>query len=213
MRSFGSAIAGGLMLAASISLLHESQEIDSLKTTIGTALGIGLIMVGSRLFHSLGQNFNIADLPTADAVKMLMIVSIMTLHSIAEGISVGVSFAGEEGLGTLITAAIALHNIPEGLAIALVLIPRGISVLRAGFWAIFTSLPQPLLAVPAFLFVSIFQPFLPIGLGLAAGAMIWMTFEEMIPEANENLPTNQVATLVALSLVAMMLFQFMLESL
>ncbi|MFB6249459.1 MAG: ZIP family metal transporter, partial [Salinibacter sp.] len=52
-------------------------------------------------------------------------------------------------------------------------------------WSIFTSLPQPLMALPAFLFVLVFEPFLPIGLGLAAGAMIWMVFAELVPDALE----------------------------
>ena len=67
--------------------------------------------------------------------------------------------------------AIAVHNIPEGLAISLVLVPRGVGVARAAWWSVFSSLPQPLMAVPAFLFVDASTPILPAGLGFAAGAM------------------------------------------
>jgi len=91
----------------------------------------------------------------------LLILGIMTAHSFAEGIGVGVSFAGDEGLGVFITTAIAFHNVPEGLAIALVLVPRGTPVWKAALWAIFTSLPQPLMAAPAFVFVDWFRPVLP----------------------------------------------------
>jgi zinc transporter ZupT len=72
----------------------------------------------------------------------------------------------------LIAIAIAVHNIPEGLAISLVLVPRGASVRSAAGWSIFSSLPQPLLAVPAYLFVEAFVGTLPAALGFAAGAMV-----------------------------------------
>ena len=119
----------------------------------------------------------------ADAMKALVIVAVMTVHSAAEGVGVGVSYGGGERLGLLITIAIAVHNIPEGLAISLVLVPRGATVAAAAGWSIFSSLPQPLIAPLAFLFVETFTPFLPAGLGFAAGAMIWMVFSELLPEA------------------------------
>jgi zinc transporter ZupT len=75
----------------------------------------------------------------------------------------------------------AVHNIPEGLAISLVLVPRGVTVWRAALWSIFSSLPQPLLAVPAFVFVEAFGASLPIGLGFAGGAMVWMVLTEVAP--------------------------------
>ena len=61
------------------------------------------------------------------------------------------------------------------------------SVTKAAGWSIFSSLPQPLMAIPAYLFVSTFKPMLPFGLGLAAGAMIWMVFAELLPDANKKL--------------------------
>jgi zinc transporter ZupT len=93
----------------------------------------------------------------------------------------------------------------------LVLVPRGESVRRAAGWSVFSSLPQPLLAVPAFLFVEAFEPFLSVGLGFAAGAMIWMVFSELIPEALEDSSSATVATTVTLSLMAMIGFQWFLR--
>ena len=147
----------------------------------------------------------------ADARKALLIVAIMTLHSFTEGVGVGVAFGGGQALGIFITTAIAVHNIPEGLAISLVLVPRGESVWRAAAWSIFSSLPQPILAVPAFLFVEAFAPFLPVGLGFAAGAMIWMVFAELVPEALEDTSRDAVAFTVTVSLVAMLAFQMWLR--
>jgi zinc transporter ZupT len=140
-------------------------------------------------------------------MKMLLIVGIMTVHSFAEGIGVGVSWGGGQALGSLINIAIAVHNIPEGLAISLVLIPRGTSVWRAAGWSVFSSLPQPLMAVPAFLFVLVFEPFLSFGFGLAAGAMIWMVFTELMPEALEDVPQRTAYVSMVSAVAAMMLFQ------
>ncbi len=70
-------------------------------------------------------------------------------------------FEGGQELGLLIVLTIAVHNIPEGLAVSPGLVPRGVGVGRAALWSILTSLPQPLMAVPAFLFVALFEPLLP----------------------------------------------------
>ncbi len=156
------------------------------------------------------DDLHVGTLQGASALKAIMIVGIMTLHSFAEGVAVGVSFGGGKTLGGLITTAVAIHNIPEGLAISIVLVPRGVSAWRAGLWSIFSSLPQPLMAVPAFLFVTAFTPILPIGLGFAAGAMIWMVFAELIPDALEEAAASTVAVVVALSLAAMITFQALL---
>jgi zinc transporter ZupT len=134
----------------------------------------------------------------------------MTMHSFTEGIGIGVSFGSDEAFGIVIALAIAIHNIPEGLAISLVLVPRGVSVGRAGAWSIFSSLPQPLMAVPAFIFVEAFKPLLPVGLGFAAGAMLWMAAAELVPEALEVAPAPSVIVVGVGSAAAMIALQAVL---
>lgn len=212
-RSFlgaANAAAAGLMLGASIGLTVEGFNYNPTRLAIGLALGVALILV-TRKFMGDDEDDHVdaGDLEGAGFRKILLIMVVMTVHSFAEGIGVGVSFGGGESFGRLITAAIAIHNIPEGLAIALVMIPRGASTVKAALWSIFSSLPQPLMAVPAFLFVLVFEPFLPIGLGLAAGAMFYMVFSELLPEAREDAPNATVFPILALSSVAMMAFQVM----
>jgi ZIP family zinc transporter len=100
-------------------------------------------------------------------------------------------------------------SIPEGLAISLVLVPRGVGARRA-----LERLLQPtpaLMAAPAFLFVEIFRPDLPYGLGLAAGAMIWMVFSTLVPDRLEEASSNLVAVVVTLSVVAMVAFQILIR--
>lgn len=198
----GNALAAGLMLAASLSLVVEGAGVSALRTALGAAAGAALILLAQRWMarHDMP---GVAALQGADARKALLIMGIMTAHSAAEGIGVGVSFGGRDGLGAFITLAIALHNVPEGLAIALVLVPRGVSIPAAAGWAVVSSLPQPLLAVPAFLFIQVFAPVLPVGLGLAAGAMLWMVASDLLPEARRALPGRTVALNVALAFAAM----------
>ncbi|WP_371059570.1 ZIP family metal transporter [Rhodosalinus sp. 5P4] len=205
---WSNAAAGGLMLAASHSLIAEGATLDITLTLVGVLVGLGAIVLADRLLSGAGE-VDVADLHGANATKALLILGIMTAHSFAEGVGVGVSFAGSEGLGAFITTAIAFHNVPEGLAIALVLVPRGSPVWKAGLWAIFTSLPQPIMAAPSYLFVETFRPFLPVGLGLAAGAMIWMVFAELFPEATEKVDTGSAATAVTLAFSVMMAFQML----
>lgn len=205
---WSNAAAAGLMLAASHSLIAEGVTLDITLTFIGVLLGLGAIVVSDKRLSS-NSEVEIAELRGANATRALIILGIMTAHSFAEGVGVGVSFAGSEGLATFITTAIAFHNVPEGLAIALIMVPRGTPAWKAGLWAIFTSLPQPLMAVPAYLFVDTFRPLLPVGLGLAAGAMIWMVFSELFPEALERVSSGSAATVVTLAFAAMMVFQML----
>lgn len=204
------AIASGLMLAASFGLIYEGLDYDLWYTFYGIIFGLVFIIGSEKLINQYDENFSIENISKVDSTKMLLIVGIMTVHSFTEGVSVGVSFSGGLDLGLFITTAIAVHNIPEGLAISLVLIPRGTTPLKAAGWSIFSSIPQPLMAVPAFIFVEIFRQYLPMGLGFAGGAMIWMVFAELIPDALEESETSTVATTITISIALMVIFQVLI---
>ncbi|MFP4323955.1 MAG: ZIP family metal transporter [Anaerolineales bacterium] len=210
--AIGNALAAGLMLGASIGLVIEGVTLEAvdqpaLRLVIGMAIGVALVAAAQTLLEDRDEDFSIGRVQGANAVQMLMIVGIMTAHSFAEGIGVGVSYGDGDAFGQFISLAIAIHNIPEGLAISLILIPRGTTVLRAALWSMFSSLPQPLMAVPAFLFVLVFRPFLPVGLGLAAGAMFWMVFRELLPEALEDMPRAVVYPVAGVAVAGMLIFQ------
>jgi zinc transporter, ZIP family len=204
-----SAVAAGVMLAASLGLVLEGVDRSWARAALGAALG-GLFVVLTKRRLGDQQDIVVGRLSGEDARKAVLIVAVMTVHSAAEGIGVGAAFGGGDTLGLLITVAIAVHNIPEGLAISLVLVPRGASVRAAAWWSVFSSLPQPLLAVPAFLFVEEFGSLLPVGLGFAAGAMVWMTAAEVLPDAFAHARARVAVAAVTASFAVMAAFQVLL---
>lgn len=204
------AVAAGVMLGASLSLLLEGGDRSTWRTAGGLLAGIAFVELAGRLLGHDRERLVLGSLRGEDALRALLIVGVMTVHSAAEGIGVGAAFGGGASLGVLITVAIAVHNVPEGLAISLVLVPRGTRVSTAAAWSVFSSLPQPLLAVPAFLFVEAFEGLLPVGLGFAAGAMVWMVVRELAPEALEQTRPRTAALAAALAFAAMAAFQLLL---
>jgi zinc transporter ZupT len=197
------AVAAGFMLAASVGLVWQGAGLGPWRVVAGGAAGWTCIVLFRRLIGERG-GIEVGRLAGADALKAVVIVAVMTAHSASEGVGVGVSYGGGEHLGVLITLAIAVHNIPEGLAISLVLVPRGLRVRSAAAWSVFSSLPQPLIAPFAFLFVESFRPVLPAGLGFAAGAMLWMVWRELLPEALEDAPRRTLALGGGLSFAVML---------
>jgi zinc transporter ZupT len=201
--AWGEAFAAGLMLAASGLLIYEGWALSAGLALVGGAVGAVFVEISWRWLHKHEETLNIGELRHADARRALLIVGVMTAHSFAEGVGIGVAFADGTQLGLLIALAMAIHNIPEGLAIALVLVPRGVSVRSAAAWSVFSSLPQPLVAVPAYLLAVQFAPLLPLGLGFAAGAMIWLCFREMLPEAQSDIGVGKTLMLAGAGLVLM----------
>mmetsp|Transcript_19416 Transcript_19416/g.33318 ORF Transcript_19416/g.33318 Transcript_19416/m.33318 type:complete len:369 (+) Transcript_19416:127-1233(+) len=208
------AIAAGMMFAASYSLFMEGCTFDdtnddsSLSATSRTGLGclLGLLFIlGTKSFLDQNEDVKLGSLSGADTRKILLIVFVMTLHSFSEGVGIGVSFGGDNGngLGVFISASLAVHNIPEGLAVAIVLLPRKVSKATAAIWCVVTSLPQPLMAVPAFMFVHSFLPLLPVGLGFAGGAMMWVAFMELLLEAYEDTDAVTTGVVSTVALAAM----------
>jgi len=175
-------VAAALMLGASGMLFYQGAGSDAAKTLAGAAIGIVAIALSAR-WLGRREGWRFEALSGAQARTAVIIVAVMTVHSAAEGVGVGVAFGGGDSIGFLTAFAIAVHNIPEGLAISLVLVPRGVTVLHAAGWSVVSSLPQPLLALPAFAFVAAFGQALPIGLGFAGGAMMWMVLAQIVPDA------------------------------
>lgn len=209
------AIAAGMMIAASYSLIMEGLFFDepddsweivspAIRTVVGVICGLVFIKL-SKTFLDNNDDLTLGnlDIDRADAKKIMLIMLVMTVHSFSEGVGIGVSFGGQNGadLGMFISASLAVHNVPEGFAVAIVWLPRKVSKLTAAMMCILTSLPQPLMAVPAYMFVRYFIPILPVGLGFAGGAMAWVAFMELMIEAYEDTDavTTGVVSVISLS--------------
>ena len=217
------AIAAGMMIAASYSLMEEGFKFDepddtssissAMRTTIGACLGLAFI-IGTKAFLEKHEDIHVGNLAGADARRIILIIFVMTLHSFSEGVGIGVSFGGSNGreLGVFISASLAVHNVPEGLAVAIALLPRKISKLTCALWCISTSIPQPLMAVPSFLFVHYFIPILPVGLGFAGGAMAWVALFELLMEAYEDTSAAVTAVISLISMSAMFWMQIKIGS-
>ncbi len=203
--AWANAVASGLMLGASFGLVAEGTAYGAWQTVAGATVGVGFLLLTQRLLARSDVQFGRKRGPAAQ--RMLLMITVMTVHSFSEGVAVGVSFGGGMALAAAITIAIAVHNIPEGLAISAVLRPRGASLAACVGWSVFSSLPQPVMAVPAFLFVEAVRPALPYGIGFAAGAMVFMVLVELLPEAFDRARRAPVALTVCLTLVAMVVFQ------
>ncbi len=225
------AIAASLMIAASFWLIYEalwSRKViaSSVDWTIweyyfwvpyvarwvafGVLLWLIFITWSEKKLEKY-EGLSIDMLKGSDAKKALMILWVMTLHSFSEWVAIGVSFWPSETFGIFIAVALALHNIPEWLAISATMVPKGMKRRKAWLRSIFSSLPQPLMAIPAFLFVNIFAPFLPVGLWFAAGAMLWMSFSELLPEAIHDAKKETVATFITIWILLMVIFQTLLS--
>jgi len=201
-------VASGIMMSASLfGLVKEGLAVvegtivdGALAIAPGVLAGVVLVVVGHDVLE--GAEVNPKKYEEASFKKLLLILGILTVHSFPEGVAIGVSFA-ELGLAeptrdvitlggmtlpllaVFMTVAISIHNVPEGVAISIPLRAMGVSEFRMVWWAVFSSLPQPIGAVLAFYFVTLAEQFLPFGFGFAAGAMVYLVLTEFIPEALE----------------------------
>jgi ZIP family zinc transporter len=213
--------AGGLMFAASVynlilpGLTLSSSAIDlaqAVPVIFGILLGAGFLWWADR-YLSTGR----LEQPNWQRFgnrSQLLIFIAMAIHSIPEGVAVGVGYSSEavhaNHLGDYIALAIAIHNIPEGLAVAVPMRAAGASIWRCFWAAVLTSIPQPIAAVPAAYVSWLFQPIMPILMGFAAGAMIFLVILELIPEALHSSSPIRVAWSFTIGFCAMILVQVLL---
>lgn len=205
----GWAASGGLMLSASIfNLIMPGVEDGGISPVgLGILLGAGLMSLTSRWLSK--REFEIKGLSSDGGRRVILVLVTLFIHSFPEGLAIGVAFgSGEVGLGLLMTVAIAIHNIPEGLAVAMPLRAEGVSGWRCVGWAILSGVPQVIAAIPAYLAVITFRPLLPYAFGFAAGAMIHLVLEEMIPESRAD-ETQRLTSAIAgmVGFLSMMMLQ------
>ena len=217
VRAFSSAIAAGMMLSASVfSLAQEGICLKSKFPAAPYIVMIGLLM-GAGFFLLTEKNFSSPGLmkhylKRGITKRGMLIFLAMFIHSIPEGIAIGVAFAtGNLHFGLIMAIAITVHNIPEGIAVSIPLKNDGVSTKNCALVSILTSIPQPIMAVPSAMVAWFFEPLLPIGLGFAGGAMIYIVFSELVPDAIEDGGKSLTAWGVMVGLVLMLLITTLLD--
>lgn len=198
--------ASGVMVAASVwSLLIPAIEMSEdkgqlafLPAAIGFVLGILFLLGMDHLIPHLHMDSDVPEGMPSKLKKTTMMVLAVTLHNIPEGMAVGVVFAGaitgEEGVtlaGALTLAlGIAIQNFPEGAIVSMPLVTEGNSRGKAYLYGMLSGIVEPIAAGITIVLLGLVTPMLPYLLAFAAGAMIYVVVEELLPEASTGEHTN-----------------------
>jgi ZIP family zinc transporter len=180
--------AAGVMVAASCwSLLVPAMAMAGvLPAALGLLAGAACLYAGDQLLPHLHPEFPdeaVSEGPRVAWRRSALLMTAMTLHNFPEGLAVGVSFGGgDTGSAVALAVGIGLQNIPEGLAIALPLRRGGMSRGRAFFWGQLSAAIEPLAGVIGAALALVSAALLPYGMAAAAGAMLYVVVEELIPE-------------------------------
>jgi ZIP family zinc transporter len=212
--------ASGVMVAASVwSLLIPSMEMSAdsgkwsvMPAAIGFLLGIGFLLLIDELTPHLHVGTDEPEGPRAHLSRTAMLALAVTIHNLPEGMAVGVVAAGAlqgdigiTGAGALATAlGIAIQNVPEGAIVAMPMRAAGNSRRRAFFIGSLSGVVEPIGAVAVILLASVLTPALPYLLAFAAGAMMYVVVEELIPEASNGHHSNLSTIGFAIGFVLMM---------
>ena len=213
--------ASGVMIAASIwSLITPSIEmaeeqgiVSWIPAAIGFLFGIIFLLVLDSIIPHLHLNSKKPEGIKAKLKNTTMMVLAVTLHNIPEGMAVGVVFAGVLAQNTTITLAgafalsigIAIQNFPEGAIISMPLKNEGMSKPKAFLYGTLSGIVEPIGAIITILLTGIVTPILPYLLSFAAGAMIYVVVEELIPESQVGEHSNIGTIGVAIGFVIMMI--------
>lgn len=212
--------AAGVMVAASIwSLLipamDQSKALGKLAffpAVVGFWLGILFLLLLDHIIPHLHRNSQQAEGPHSQLQRTTMMVLAVTLHNIPEGMAVGVVYAGYLSGTAQITAAgalalslgIAIQNFPEGAIISMPLRAEGMSKGRAFWGGVLSGVVEPIGAVLTILAASVIVPALPYLLSFAAGAMLYVVVEELIPEMSQGEHSDIGTVLFAVGFSLMM---------
>lgn len=218
--------AAGVMMSASVwSLLIPSMDmaieqgmIQWITALIGFLLGIGFLLLLDTIIPHLHLNSKKPEGIKAKLKNEIMLVLAVTLHNIPEGMAVGVVLAGAVNGSVGLTMAgaitlsigIALQNFPEGAIISMPLKTEGSSKPKAFLYGMLSGIVEPISAVGTIILTGLVTPILPYLLSFAAGAMIYVVVEELIPESQEGEHSNIGTIGVAIGFALMMVLDIAL---
>lgn len=213
--------AGGVMVAASVwSLLIPAMNYSEhmgkfafVPAAVGFWLGILFLLLLDHVIPHLHAGSDEAEGPKSNLKKKTMLVLAVALHNIPEGMAVGVVYAGlalgESSISVMAALAlsigIAIQNFPEGAIISMPLRAEGVSKGKAFLYGVLSGIVEPLGALLTILAAGVIVPVLPYFLSFAAGAMIYVVVEELIPEMSEGKHSNIGTVFFALGFTIMMI--------
>ena len=194
--------AAGVMVAASVwSLLipaiEQSQamgQFSFLSSLIGFWLGVLFLLLLDKIIPHLHRGFSEAEGPKSSLKRTTMMVLAVTLHNIPEGMAVGAVYAGllsgspdiTAGGAMALALGIAIQNFPEGAIISMPLHAQGQKKPKAFLCGVLSGVVEPIFGVLTVIFAALIVPVLPYLLSFAAGAMIYVVVEELIPEMSQG---------------------------
>ena len=201
------------LLIPSIEMAEEQGKVSWIPASIGFLFGIAFLLVLDSLIPHLHLNSKKPEGIKAKLKNTTMMILAVTLHNIPEGMAVGVVFAGVLAQNTTITLAgafalsigIAIQNFPEGAIISMPLKNEGMSKPKAFLYGTLSGIVEPIGAIITILLTSVVTPILPYLLSFAAGAMIYVVVEELIPESQAGEHSNIGTIGVAIGFVIMMI--------
>ena len=218
--------AAGVMIAASIwSLIMPAIDLSGslgdlsfIPAAVGFLLGIGFLLALDTLIPHLHLNSDEPEGVKSNLKKSTMLVFAVALHNIPEGMAVGVVLAGAIYGNTTLTLAgalslaigIAIQNLPEGAIISMPLKEEGLSKRKSFLLGVLSGILEPIAACLTILMVQWVTPILPYILSFAAGAMIYVVVEELIPESQDGQHSNIATISLALGFVLMMILDIAL---
>lgn len=203
------------LLAPSIEMAREQGNIPWLPAVVGyISGGAFLLLVDNILPHlHIGQNRNNAEGIKTSWKRSILLVMAITLHNIPEGLAVGVAFGAlaSNPDSTVLAGAIALsvgiglQNFPEGAAVSIPLRREGLSRLKSFNYGQLSGAVEPIAAIMGAYLVLLMKPLLPYALSFAAGAMIFVVVEELIPESQSGQETDYSTVGAMIGFTIMML--------
>ena len=218
--------AAGVMMSASvwsllipsIDLAIEQGVIEWIPAIVGFLLGIGFLLLLDTIIPHLHLNSKKPEGIKTKLKNEIMLVLAVTLHNIPEGMAVGVVLAGaingQVGLSLAgaiaLAVGIAIQNFPEGAIISMPLKAEGKSKLKSFGYGVLSGIVEPIAAIITILLTGLVTPILPYLLAFAAGAMIYVVVEELIPEAQEGEHSNIGTIGVAIGFALMMILDIAL---